>query len=97
MKKIEKEKVPVVVYTGIYRIKGNLHVVPGTRLTDMLNVKMKDFLPLTEVTVLDARENVILAEVPYLALYREAIIAVHPIEKEELKQQAKQASTANEG
>jgi hypothetical protein len=79
---IKKEKIRVVVYTGRYRIIGNIYYVPGTRLTDTLNVKVKDFIPLTEVVVMDDRENAVLVEVPYLAVYRDSIIFVYPLEPE---------------
>lgn len=88
MKYIKKEKIRVVVYTEQYRIVGNLYYVPGTRLTDTLNIKIKDFIPLTEVQVLDKRENAIIVEVPYLAVYRDSILFVHPLEPEEQKVQA---------
>lgn len=97
MKYIKKDKQPIMVYTDQYRIKGNIYFVPGTRLTDVLNIKVKDFIPLTEVTVYDAKENAILAEVPYLAVYRDSIVAVHPIEENEMQRQAKAAEEEEDG
>lgn len=88
MKYIKKEKLRVVVYTEHYRIIGNIYFVPGTRLTDTLNVKVKDFIPLTEVVVMDNKENAILVEVPYLAVYRDSILFVHPLEPDVQKEQA---------
>lgn len=88
MKYIKKEKLRVVVYTEQYRIIGNIYYVPGTRLTDTLNVKVKDFIPLTEVVVMDSKENAVLVEVPYLAVYRDSILFVHPFEPEASSEQA---------
>ncbi|MCX7831421.1 MAG: hypothetical protein N2440_00735 [Actinobacteria bacterium] len=88
MKYIKKEKLRVVVYTEQYRIVGNIYFVPGTRLTDTLNVKVKDFIPLTEVVVMDNKENAVLVEVPYLAVYRDSILFVHPLEPDLQKEQA---------
>ncbi len=44
-----RERVRVVIYTLSCRIIGDLHIIPQSRLTDMLNVKAKDFFPLTDV------------------------------------------------
>jgi len=78
-----KEKIRVMIYTLTYRIEGYLHIIPESRLTDMLNVKAKDFIPLTEVKFYDQRENIVLHEVRYTAVNRDAIIAVSPLEGEE--------------
>lgn len=96
MRYIKKEKVAVVVYTGRYRVRGNIYIVPGTRLTDMLNVKVKDFVPLTEAAVLDSKENAVIAEIPYIAIYRDSIVAVHPLEEEDSLKQAEAASKEEE-
>lgn len=95
---IKKEKLKVVVYAGQYRIIGNIYYVPGTRLTDTLNVKVKDFIPLTEAVVMDDKENAVLVEVPYLAVYRDSIIFVHPAEPEEQQKIAGiEKASENEG
>jgi|GEM_PF-5095825 len=91
---IKKEKLRVVVYAGQYRIIGNIYYVPGTRLTDTLNVKVKDFIPLTEAIVMDDKENAVLVEVPYLAVYRDSIIFVHPAEPEEQSRIANEEEVA---
>lgn len=95
--KIKKDKIRVVVYTEHYRIVGNLHYIPGTRLTDTLNVKTRDFIPLTEVVVMDNKENAIFVEVPYLAVFREAILFIHPLESEDSVKQAKSEEVEPEG
>lgn len=82
---IKKEKIRVAVYTDKYRVIGYFYYVPGTRLTDTLNVKVKDFIPLTDAVVLDIKENAVIAEIPYVAVYRDAIRFVYPIEPENQK------------
>lgn len=62
-------------------------MIPGTRLTDILNVKIKDFIPLTEAKIIDDVTNAVYAEIPYVAIYRDSIIAVHPTNiKDSLKE-----------
>ncbi len=88
---IKKEKIRVMIYTDQLRISGNIYYVKGTRLTDTLNVKVKDFIPVTEAVVMKIDENVVVAEVPYLAVYRDAIRVVFPVEPEEQVSQAESA------
>jgi hypothetical protein len=51
--KIEKEKKNVDLYTGRYRITGNVHIPIHARLTDSLLAlsKQSGFLPITEAIV----------------------------------------------
>jgi hypothetical protein len=82
---IKKEKIRVIIYTDSYRIVGNIYYIPGTRLTDTLNVKVRDFIPITDAVILDNKENAVLAEVPYVAVYRDSIKFVYPVEAESQK------------
>jgi hypothetical protein len=88
---LKNEKIRVVVYTVKFRIEGHLYKIPGSRLTDVLNVKLKDFLALTEAKIRSLDGAAILAEAPYLAVYRDAIIAVHPVEEHEMLAEKKAA------
>ncbi len=46
-----KDRVRVMVITGAFRIEGEMHVLVGSRITDALNSKTKDFLALTDARV----------------------------------------------
>ena len=46
-----KDKVRAVIVSGGFRIEGDLHILAGTRLTDALNSKGKDFFPVTDATI----------------------------------------------
>ncbi len=75
-----KEQIRVVVYTQSCRLEGNIHVYPGSRLTDMLNVKAKDFLALTNVVIRDLKEDTVLQQANFVAVSRDSIVAVAPVE-----------------
>lgn len=62
----------MLVYTKKYRIEGFVYMIPGTRLTDILNVKIKDFIPMTEAKIIDDATNAVYAEIPYVAIYRDS-------------------------
>lgn len=75
-----KEQIRVVVYTLSCRLEGDIYIYPGSRLTDMLNVKAKDFLALTDVVIKDLKEDNILQRANFVAISRDSIVAVAPIE-----------------
>ncbi len=76
-----KEKVRVVICAAQYRIEGDMYILPGSRLTDMVNVKVKDFFPITEAKVMSATDDKILYTVPFVAVNREDITMIFPLEE----------------
>jgi len=73
---VEKAKVRVIAVVDGWRIEGDLHVISGTRLTDSINQKTKDFLAVTDALIFDAKSGARLFDTPYLALNRDAISMV---------------------
>ncbi len=50
--KIEKEPKKVVIFLQDLKVEGNIHLMPKTRLTDILNSnQIKDFIPITNATI----------------------------------------------
>ena len=77
----EKEQVRCVMVVRDWRIEGDMHVLSGSRLTDALNSKAKDFLAVTNVKVYDARTGDMLFTPPYIAVNRESIACIFPLEE----------------
>lgn len=75
----DKEKIAVVILTGDYRIEGEMYLVSGSRLTDIVNIKTKDFFPITGAKVYSSSGEVIY-NLNYLAVNRDAILAIFPKE-----------------
>lgn len=75
-----KDKVKVVVATSSYRIEGEMYVLSGSRLTDALNSKAKDFLAVTDAAVFDVHTGAKLYTPEYLAVNRDAIAVIFPAE-----------------
>lgn len=75
-----KDKVRVVVITNHYRLEGDMHVLSGSRLTDSLNSKAKDFLAVTDASIYRVGDDTLLYSAAYLALNREAIDVIFPLE-----------------
>ncbi len=74
-----KDRVRVVIATSIYRIEGEMYVLSGSRLTDALNSKAKDFFAITDAKIFDLQSGDLLYEPTYLALNRDAITVIFPL------------------
>ncbi len=70
---VSKTKVRVVAVVDSWRIEGDMHILSGSRLTDSINTKSKDFIAVTDASIFDASSSALLFETPYLALNRDAI------------------------
>lgn len=73
-----KDKVRVVVLTERFRMEGEMHVLAGSRLTDALNSKAKDFIAITNVEVYSLSDGLLAYEPEYVAINREAVVAIFP-------------------
>jgi len=71
----------VILTTGGWRVEGFVHVMPGTRLTDMMNSTAKPFVAVTDAVVRDADERVELFKPPYLAVNREQVAVIFPLDE----------------
>ncbi|MDP2181565.1 MAG: hypothetical protein Q8K99_03230 [Actinomycetota bacterium] len=74
-----KDRVRVVIATDSHRVEGEMYVLSGSRLTDALNSKAKDFFALTDAKVFDLKTDALLYEPAYLAVNRDAISLVFPL------------------
>ncbi len=73
-----KDCVSVVITTASLKIEGKIYVLSGSRLTDALNSKAKDFLAVTDARVYRLDTGELLYEPAYLAVNREAVQVMFP-------------------
>ena len=66
----------VVVLAGAYRIKGEIELVPGARLTDYM-VESKEFFAVTDAEVWDLEGRKILAAA-FINVCRSHVVVVAP-------------------
>lgn len=69
----EKDRLHVVILARGLRIEGDLHVLAGSRLTDALNSKGKDFFPITDAHIFRLGEDEELYSASYIAVNRDSI------------------------
>lgn len=74
----EKDRVRVTLVIGRWRVEGDMHVLGGSRLTDALNSKSKDYLALTDAKVFALDTGELLFEPPYLAFNRTEASVIFP-------------------
>lgn len=75
----DKDRVRVVIMTDTLRIEGDMHVLVGSRLTDMLNSKAKDFLAITDAVVTPALKDEVFYRTGYIAVNRESVRCLFPL------------------
>ena len=69
----QKDRLHVVILIRSLQIEGDLHVLAGSRLTDALNSKGKDFFPVTDATISAVGAEEPLHRVKYIAVNRDSI------------------------
>lgn len=75
-----KDKIRCVMVVEGWRIEGDVHVVSGSRLTDTLNSRSKDYISVTDAVVSDASTGQELYRPTYVAVNRLTVFAVFPLE-----------------
>jgi len=74
--KVPKEITRLVIYTSQYKIIGDYHIQPGSRLSDNLNVRNgREFLPITnaEIFSVDGKK---LTQAPFMQINKRHIVMV---------------------
>jgi len=75
-----KDKTRCVIIAAGWRIEGDMHILAGSRLTDSLNSRSKDFIALTDAVVSDVATGQEIHRPKYLAINRVAIAVIFPLE-----------------
>jgi hypothetical protein len=80
-RKIKKDKLVVAILTQDYRIEGEVHVLPDSRLTDFVNSKTnEDFIAVTHAEIISLSKNMSVSKVEYLAINKSYITLVYPLD-----------------
>ncbi|MDO8915186.1 MAG: hypothetical protein Q7W16_03800 [Coriobacteriia bacterium] len=75
-----KDRVRVMIVTNGFRIEGDFHVLAGSRLTDALNSKAKEYFAITDAKVYGMDGGAELYAPPYVAVNRASIACIFPLE-----------------
>ncbi|MBC7265798.1 MAG: hypothetical protein QMD76_03540 [Anaerosomatales bacterium] len=78
----KKDTIRVMIITKDHRIEGDMHVLEGSRLTDSLNAKGKDFYAITNARIFNLADGALLAAPEFVAVAREGITAIFPVDSD---------------
>lgn len=74
----DNDKTKVLILTSSYRIKGNIDLLPGARVTDFLDAA-KDFIAVTDAEVYQAEGSSHILAAPFINVSRSHIQIVTPV------------------
>ena len=72
----DPNKTKVTIFTGNYRIKGYIELVPGARVTDFM-VEAKDFIAVTDAEIWELGDRKIMSA-PFLNVSRQHVQIIMP-------------------
>lgn len=75
-----KNTIRVTIFTRDHRIEGEMHILEGSRLTDALNAKSKDYYAITDAKIHRLDNDQLVATPDYVAVSRESIFTIFPME-----------------
>jgi len=71
----------VAILTKDYRIEGEIHLLPDSRLTDFVNSKTdEDFIAMTNAEIIPLGKDMTVSKVAYLAINKSSITMVYPLD-----------------
>jgi hypothetical protein len=77
----KKDTIRVMIITKDHRIEGDMHILEGSRLSDSLNSKNKDFYAITNATIHRVEDERLVASPQFIVVAREGITAIFPIDQ----------------
>ena len=72
----DPNKTKVTIFTQNYRVKGNIELMPGARVTDFM-VEAKDFIAVTDAEVWEIGDRKIMSA-PFLNVSRQHVQIIMP-------------------
>jgi hypothetical protein len=76
--KTEREAVEIIAFVPGYRINGVVHLPPGGRITDFVNVKEKPFIAVTKASIYFEETGKLAYKSEFVDLNRDYIMLIFP-------------------
>ncbi|MBM3464651.1 MAG: hypothetical protein FJX76_21350 [Armatimonadetes bacterium] len=71
--RIPKQKKEVIIYTRNHKIEGEIYTLIDTRISDELNVRVREFVPVTNARIFSLNGDVLLYTTDFVTVNRQAI------------------------
>lgn len=78
--RIPKERRDVIIFTRNHRIEGEIYLLMDSRISDELNIRVRDFIPVTNAKVYSLTGETLLYSADFLSVNKNSIDLVigHP-------------------
>jgi len=76
--KAEREAVEVIAFVPGYRINGIIHLPPGGRISDFVNIKEKRFIAITKASIYSEGTGKLSHKSEFINLNRDYIMLIFP-------------------
>ncbi len=73
---VKKEKINAIIRTEGEKIEGSVHIIPETRLLDLLNSEREQFIPVKEAKVYSETSGKLLYESEFIAVNKNHVIVI---------------------
>lgn len=71
--RIPKERKAVVIFTRNHKVEGDIYLVMDSRLTDELNARVREFVPVTNARVYSLNGDSLLYRADFVTVNKQAI------------------------
>ncbi|MHB2021333.1 MAG: DUF6812 domain-containing protein [Candidatus Xenobia bacterium] len=82
--RIPKERREVVIFTRNHKIEGEVYLLLDSRLSDELNVRIREFLPVTNARIFTLNGDSLLYAADFVTINKHSIdlVLAQPIQKQ---------------
>lgn len=71
--RIPKERKEVVIYTRNHKIEGEMYLLVDSRISDELNIRVREFIPVTNARIFTLSGDSLLYQTDFVTVNKQAI------------------------
>jgi hypothetical protein len=71
--RIPKERREVVIYTRNHKIEGEMYLLVDSRISDELNIRVREFIPVTNARIFTLSGDSLLYETDFVTVNKQSI------------------------
>jgi hypothetical protein len=71
--RIPKERKEVVIYTRNHKIEGEMYLLVDSRISDELNIRVREFIPVTNARIFTLNGDSLLYQTDFVTVNKQAI------------------------
>ncbi|NDD29303.1 MAG: hypothetical protein EB084_13655 [Proteobacteria bacterium] len=71
--RVPKERKEVVIYTRNHKIEGEMYLLVDSRISDELNIRVREFIPVTNARIFTLSGDSLLYQTDFVTVNKQAI------------------------